>query len=201
MSIFRVATLGLFLVSAGAIHAGGDAGYGGSGSSVGLSAATSKSVDNTLSRGFSRCENVDWVYRYDCYRLVYKRSGDKLRGNTAYSEAQKALDLVENTLSAAIAKNRDPGTKPKRRGFEVYTPVKPSALPRMKQQTRKAIQQAETILLRAPEEKQVYYSRIADALNSNKALLRSALLKGVQPGSTAVRLAAVALHRLARLAG
>lgn len=163
------------------VLAGGDAGSGyGSGGSAkaGLSFGVTKTVAKTLSRGFSRCSRLDWSYRYDCYRLVYKRSADLLRGNPAYSEALKALVLVEDTLDTAVKKNRDPAQKPKRRGFEVYQPIKPEAVPKVTRQTEQAIEKAETILLRSPANKQEHYTRIAEALNSNKVLLRSALLPG-----------------------
>jgi hypothetical protein len=40
------------------------------------------------------------------------------------------------------------------------------------------LEKAETILLRSPTNKQEHYTRIAEAINSNKVLLRSALLPG-----------------------
>lgn len=169
----------LWQIPAPALAGGDGGGYGSGGAAkAGLSSAVTKNVVKTLSRGFGRCKDLGWSYRYDCYRLVYKRSADQLRGNPAYSEALKALVLVEDTLAAAVKKNRDPAQKPKRRGFEVYQPIKPSAVATVTRQTEQAMTKAETILLRSPANKQEHYGRIAEALNSNKVLLRSALLPG-----------------------
>jgi hypothetical protein len=150
------------------VSAGGDA--GGSGASYGLSNTATRSVTKTLSRGGAQCRKQPPVYRYDCYRLVYRRAANQLQGNSAYSEAQQALELVERSLEAAVAQNRD-STQP-------YTPVKPAAIPRVKRAAIEALEQAETILLRSPANKQEHYTRIAEAINSNKVLLRSALLPG-----------------------
>ncbi|MFT6458185.1 hypothetical protein [Pseudophaeobacter arcticus] len=158
------------------VSAGGDA--GGSGASYGLSNTATRSVTKTLSRGGAQCRKQPPVYRYDCYRLVYRRAANQLQGNSAYSEAQQALELVERSLEAAVAQNRDSTQPKRRRALETYTPVKPAAIPRVKRAAIEALEQAETILLRSPANKQEHYTRIAEAINSNKVLLRSALLPG-----------------------
>ncbi|MCF6430260.1 hypothetical protein [Leisingera sp. MMG026] len=157
---------------------------GGGGQRSGLSSRATKNVVTTLTRGFDRCGTLPKVYKYDCYRHTYKLAVQQLGGNHAYAEATKALVLVQDTLTQAVNSNLDPAQKPKRKGLNLYRAVKPAAVPQIKRQTERAMQQAETILLRSPADKQVHYARIAEAVNSNKVLLRSALLPGA-----AIRLA------------
>ncbi len=165
--------------------AGGDGGGGsrdgmdsGGGQRSGLSAKTTKAVVTTLTRGFERCGTLPWAYKYDCYRHTYKLAAQKLNGNQAYAEAYQALVLVEETLTRAVKQNLDPAQPVKRKGLNLYRPVKREAVPQIKRQTEAAMKKAETILLRSPANKQVHYARIAEAVNSNKVLLRSALLPG-----------------------
>ncbi|MBY6056620.1 hypothetical protein KUV26_19720 [Leisingera daeponensis] len=165
--------------------AGGDGGgsrdsgtSAGGGQRSGLSSKATRTVVTTLTRGFDRCGTLPQVYKFDCFRHTYKLAAQQLSGNQAYAEAHKALVLVEDTLTAAVKQNLDPAQKPKRKGLNLYRAVKPAAVPQIKRQAETAMKQAETILLRSPASKQEHYTRIAQAVNSNKVLLRSALLPG-----------------------
>lgn len=176
--------LTLILASAPAYAWAGEGGGGGGGAdsgggqSSGLSSRSTRAVVTTLTRGFDRCGTLPQVYKFDCYRHTYKLAAQKLDSNQAYAEAAKALVLVEETLTQAVKKNLDPAQKPVRKGLNFYRAVKPAAVPQVKRQTERAMRQAETILLRSPAEKKVHYVRIAEAVNSNKVLLRSAMLPG-----------------------
>ncbi|MEW2914306.1 hypothetical protein [Leisingera sp. JC11] len=150
----------------------------GGGQRSGLSSKATQAVVKTLTSGFERCGTLPQVYKFDCYRHTYKLAAQKLNGNQAYAEAYKALVLVEETLTRSVKQNLDPAQPPKRKGLNLYRAVKPAAVPQIKRQAESAMKQAETILLRSPANKQVHYARIAEAVNSNKVLLRSALLPG-----------------------
>lgn len=180
--------LSLILAAAPAYARGGEGGgsgvESGGGQSSGLSSRATRGVVTTLTRGFDRCSELPQVYKFDCFRHTYKLAAQKLDSNQAYAEAAKALVLVEETLTQAVKQNLDPAQKPVRKGLNFYRAVKPAAVPQIKRQTERAMQQAETILLRSPANKQVHYARIAEAVNSNKVLLRSAMLPGA-----AIRLA------------
>lgn len=158
----------------------GQGGDGGGGREVrhGLSNATTNSVVLILTRDGERCNDLPRVYKFDCVSQTYRRAARKLQSNRNYTEAYQALEQVASTLSSAVAANRDTSQKKLRKGLNFYTPVKPAAVPQIKQQGQRAMQKAETILLRSPGEKKVHYARIAEAVNSNKVLLRSALLPG-----------------------
>jgi hypothetical protein len=62
--------------------------------------------------------------------------------------------------------------------LETYKPIKPAAIPAVTRAAEKALTNAETRLLRSPSNKQQHFARIAQAVSSNKTLLRSALLPG-----------------------
>ncbi|MBY6068797.1 hypothetical protein KUW17_18790 [Leisingera aquaemixtae] len=169
------------LARSGGGGGGGGDGMGmnsGGGQRSGLSSRATKAVVTTLTRGFDRCGELPQVYKFDCFRHTYKLAAQKLDGNQAYAEAREALVLVEETLTRSVKQNLDPGQPVKRKGLNLYRPVKPAAVPQIKRQAESAMKQAETILLRSPANKQVHYARIAEAVNSNKVLLRSALLPG-----------------------
>lgn len=159
---------------------GGSGGEGGGGREVrhGLSSAVTNSVVLILTRDGERCNELPRIYKFDCIRQTYRRAARKLESNRSYQEAHQALDQVASTLSKAVAANRDTSQKKLRKGLNFYTPVKPAAIPQIKREGQRAMQKAETILLRSPAAKQVHYARIAEAVNSNKVLLRSALLPG-----------------------
>ncbi|WP_435660603.1 hypothetical protein [Leisingera caerulea] len=184
----QAGALALILVAAPAYARGGEGGGGGGdgggGQSSGLSSRTTRAVATTLTRGFDRCGELPQVYKFDCYRHTYKLAAQKLDSNQSYAEAARALVLVEDTLTRAVKQNLDPAQNPVRKGLNYYRAVKPAAVPQVKRQAERAMQQAETILLRSPADKKVHFARIAEAVNSNKVLLRSAMLPGA-----AIRLA------------
>ncbi|NIZ62188.1 hypothetical protein DL239_14500 [Sedimentitalea sp. CY04] len=149
----------------------GDSHYGTS-----LNRRTTNEIVRILNSGFDRCWREKKIYRWDCFRQTYREANKFLKGRTSYSEAQDAIQHVEAELAAVVSQYRDP-TKPKRRRFtQSFVPIKPEAIPTARARTTQAMEQAQTILLRAPSHTQSHYVRIADAINSNKVLLRSALL-------------------------
>lgn len=171
--------------AAGGGYGGGE--YGGEGSRSGLSRAVSKSVARTLTRGAAACHRLQWIYRYDCYSDVYRDAATLIAGNPAYREAFEALTKVQKVLEREVARNADPSAPKLKRGLTTYQPIKASAVDRVTRKTELALQEAETTLLRSGSDKGTHYVRIADAVNSNKVLLRSALL--LVPGVGAVLLA------------
>ncbi len=154
----------------------GGGGMRGDGGGVGLSSRTTKKLVKTLTQGFEGCQRIRDVYRYDCYRQTYKRAANQIVGNPSYGDAFKALVAVEATLDRILAEESDPATPPVRKGFQVYRPIKASALPTAKADLTRALNEAETVLLRSDDRAGFHYARIAEAINSNKVLLRSALL-------------------------
>ena len=150
----------------------GEGGDGGDGSG-GISIFVSSLVARTLKRGVARCQSVDPVYRYDCYRQVYQSAAKQLNGRPAYAEAQAVLIEVEKKLERIVARNVDPHAPPVRKGARQFRAIKPASLPRAKAQFIQALDEAETQLLRSSGGGGTQFARIAEAVNSNKVLLRS----------------------------
>lgn len=157
-------------------YGAGEGGKGGGASKTVLSNAVTNTVVRTLRREVDRCQRLPWRYRYDCYRRAYKISAGKIAGNPAYAEARAILIEVEESLAATVQRNVDVAAPRKRQGFQSYRAVKTSARETAKQEFTQALQEAETKLLRAAGNSNTHYAKIAQALNSNKLLIRSAWL-------------------------
>lgn len=141
----------------------------------GLSNGTTNALIRELKRDFKRCFRLDKPYRYDCYDDAYFRSAARLDGKPAYATVQKALSDVGIRIGRIVERNLDPAAPVIRRGRVTYRPIKPSELPAAKAEVIAAIEEAQTVLLRSPDAGG-HFQRIAAALDSNKVLLRSALL-------------------------
>lgn len=152
---------------------GGD--FGGGGASTGLSSVTTRAVTRTITREIKYCRRLDTVYRYDCYRQAYSLASRQLNGNPSYAEAQKALDGVVAALDGIVKRNIDTAAPRAQRNFQTFTPIRPEAAPKAKKEFIAALDEAETILLRSADKGNVHFARIAEAVNSNKVLLRSRL--------------------------
>lgn len=156
-----------------------ESGYGGGESEfgTGLNRNTTNEVIRILDAGITRCKRREKkIYRWDCYRLTYRTARRFLSGKHSYSEALAAIQHVETVIAAAVAEHRDPAKPKRRRLTQSFVPIKPEAIPAVRARATQAMEEAQTMLLRAPPHTQSNYVRIAEAINSNKVLLRSALL-------------------------
>jgi len=151
---------------------GGGNGEGGDGGG-GISIFVSNLVARTLRRGVVRCQSVEDVYRYDCYRQVYRLAAKQLNGRPAYAEARAVLIEVEKKLERIVTRNVDPHAPPVRKGVQQFRAIRPASLPKARAQFIQALDEAETQLLRSSGGGGTQYARIAEAINSNKVLLRS----------------------------
>ena len=159
--------------SGGASAGGGDSG----GSATGLSTRATRAVTRTLKRDFMRCQKLTVVYRFDCYRVVYRLSARQLVGNPAYRPARQVLESVEKSIDQVVRTYADPTAPRKRAGFQAYRAIKPAAVSQAKREVTKVLAEAETTLLRSAGKDNSHFASIAQAVNSNKVLLRSALLE------------------------
>ena len=141
-----------------------------------LNSQTTNALIYQMQQDFKRCFRLEKNYRYDCYDDAYFRGARKLRQNPDYAPVEEALDEVGRKIRAIVEENADPSMPPLRKGFNTYRPIKTEALPASKARVVEAIEEAQTVLLRAPDDNGEHFQRIAAALESNKVLLRSALL-------------------------
>lgn len=148
--------------------------YGYSSNKAGLNNATTNRLVRFLERGIKRCRSLDGVYRYDCYRQNYQDAAGQLAGNPAYALPLATLQDVERTLAQVVARNGDPNAPTVRKGRAIFRAVKPASTAKAKEVFRQALDLAATKLLRSAEGG-AHYARIAQALDSNKILLRAML--------------------------
>lgn len=138
-----------------------------------MSEAVTGQVIAELESGLSTCSRLDAAYQFDCYRQAYRAAGSAIKGRPDYKDASKALKAVEDTLRAIVRKNGDRGQPNIRVGGKTYKAIKPAAVPAAAQAFRASRQEAATLLLRSTDKAALHYTRIADALNSNKVLIRT----------------------------
>jgi len=140
---------------------------------------TTAQIASQLKQDFRRCQGTPWVYRYDCYRRSYRTGAQALRGSREYAPITAALLLVEQRIGAAVEANLDPDQPRFREApFVHHRAVRPEAVPVIKQVTLAAMEEATTVLLRTPDnEQKKHFQQIAAVIQSNKVLLRSALLQ------------------------
>lgn len=133
------------------------------------------------------CSKIDDAYVVDC---LAERLGDIARqvpDGTDYEALDKVLADTSKKLEQLARANRD-SSLPRGRATQQagekttttsrpLTPVSPSSAASVNQQAEAILAEAETLLLRSGEgskERQLQYAKLADAIGSNKVLLRSA---------------------------
>lgn len=155
-------------------------GYGGGGgydtNAGGVSNGTTNRVIRTLTRGTKACKRLQWIYHYDCYRNTYAIAANQLNGKTGYEAARTVLVEVENSFARTVAENEDKTAPRLRRRSAEFRPIKTTARARANREFIAALDRGETKLLRSASDSNTHFIRIAEALNTNKVLLRSALM-------------------------
>lgn len=149
----------------------------------GVSSEVTRQVARTLERGGKQCLRLPKVYHYDCYRVLYGQARALMKGRPGYNDALKALGKVEKLLQREVRRNRDRAAPKLTKGSQTFTAVTKEAAPKIKARAVVALQEAETTLLRSGNSKGAHLTRIAQAIGSNKLLLRAAMLwlPGVGP--------------------
>ena len=183
------AALALTVLSLTPVTALGDNGFSGRpGWNVRLNDNDTQLLAAQLKQDFRTCQSIPKIYRYDCYRRSYRTGAQSLRGSQEYAPIVDALTLVERRIGAAVSSNLDRNQPNLRENlFVQHRAVTPAAVPEIKRATLAAMAEATTLLLRSPDIAQKsHFQKIAAVIESNKVLLRSALL---QMPETMLRLA------------
>jgi hypothetical protein len=143
----------------------------------GLQNSTTNWLARSLATASVNCLALEPVYQFDCFRQHYKKQASRLEDNAAYAVPKQALRNLEDTLDTILAENADPTVPPLRKGNKTYQAIQPDAVPEAAIAFNQALDDASTMLLRSSSDNAGHFDRIADALGSNKILLRSALLR------------------------
>lgn len=129
-----------------------------------------------LQRGTAECNSLNPAYRIDCLRQVYSRAAGAAGNRPDYASAANELRRLSRTLNGIVRENQDRKAGSAKQGGRSYKAVAQDALRRANSQAAQAIQEASTKLLRSAgnsQKRKVHYTRIANAVNSTKKILRS----------------------------
>lgn len=141
---------------------------------AGFSDAEIAEITQRMEGGFESCSAVDAAYQIDCYRRVYERASQDLKGQRLQADAQKAMRRTAVELKRLARAYADPTAPKIQVGGKTVTAIRPDALPQATAQARRILQETETYLLRGNRQAALHYQRIASVVNSSKVLLRSA---------------------------
>jgi hypothetical protein len=130
-------------------------------------------------------ELEDTAYKVDCLAERFGALAKSLPDGSNYSDVQAALKSTSDKMANLARKNRDParprGKAARPESSETttrpLTPVSPAAAEQVNRQAVAILDETITTLLRSAEgsaSKAAQYARIANAIGSNKVLLRSA---------------------------
>lgn len=165
-----IASVIAFALTVSTVWAGDNVGQA---RSTQLSTASTDSIVGLLDAGEATCSRLDAVYQFDCYRQAYRAAGAEAKKNRSYADAAKALKDVEKVLNDTVRKNRDRSKPTIRVGGQTYKAIKPEAVAAGAAAFQSARNQSATLLLRSGGDAKVHYTRIAQAMDSDKLLIRS----------------------------
>lgn len=140
-------------------------------------------VVNTLVAAKKFCGALDGAYHVDCLAERIGAMAAEIPEDSDYAEVRGILTKTSNDMAALARTNRD-RAKPRAsatsgdiKTTRPLTPIAPAAVASTNQQAAAILDATTTLLLRSPDDdsgKKLHYARIAEALGSNKTLLRSA---------------------------
>jgi len=143
-------------------------------------------IVNQLAAARDFCDSFRFEYQIDCLAERLKKVARSMPSDGDYADARRVLTRAATKLARLARANQSPdlprgvastgGDKPIVTQRKL-TPVRSETLDATRKAALAIITEAETTLLRSSENstrRMVHYQRIAEALGSNKVLLRSA---------------------------
>lgn len=140
-------------------------------------------VVNSLAAAKKFCGALDSAYRVDCLAERIGAMANEIPDDSDYAEVRGILAKTSNDMANLARANQD-RTLPRATAAtseiqttRPLTPVAPAAASSTNAQAAAILDATTTLLLRTPDDdsdKKQHYTRIAEALGSNKTLLRSA---------------------------
>lgn len=149
------------------------------------SAAYTGVVVGGLASAYKFCSELpDEAYQVDCLAERFGEIAKAIPKGTDYDEVREILSDTSRHVADLARKNRDPSTqraRMKRPGSSEttsrpLTPINPTATAQVNRQALAILESTQTLLLRSAEgskSKAAQYAKIADAVGSNKVLLRA----------------------------
>lgn len=140
---------------------------------AGFSDAEIAEITQRMEGGFDQCANVDATYQIDCFRRVYERAAQDLKGQRLQADAQKSMRRTAVELKRLARAYVDPSAAKIQVAGKTVIAIRREALPQAAAQARRILQETETYLLRGNRQAALHYQRIASVVNSSKVLIRS----------------------------
>ena len=148
------------------------------------SAAFTSVVVGGLAAAREFCGGLEEAYRVDCLAERFGVLSKSIPKNSDYSEVQDALKAASDRMANLARKNRDrtlprgKATSPKtsETTSRALTPVTSASVAQVNKEARAILAETETLLLRSAQgsrSKVAQYAKIANAIGSNKVLLRT----------------------------
>lgn len=140
-------------------------------------------VVNSLAAAKQFCGALDKSYQVDCLAERIGAMAGQIPSDGDYAEVRSILAKTSNDMASLARANRD-GGKPRVSASSgsiqtsrPLTPVSQASADATNAKAAAILDATTTLLLRTPDDdsgKKLHYARIAEALGSNKTLLRSA---------------------------
>ena len=150
------------------------------------SVSETREVSRNIESVNDRCDDVPDRLKIDCIALRYEILAQSPELSGEYSEVRDALKSAAKQLRELAQESADPSAPKERLTVErngktkpvgrPLTPVRPEVQQEAFAAAIKIIEETETLLLRSAgtsKRRQVSYQRVAQAMDSNKVLLRS----------------------------
>lgn len=149
------------------------------------SQAFARVVTSSLLAAQKFCSDLgDTAFRVDCLAERLSVVAAEIPDDSDYGEVSEVLKTASDQLADLARQNRDPARgrshavrkNTDQRTTRPLTPVAPQAAAAVNQQAIAILEETQTVLLRSAEnstEKRIQYAQIADAIDSNKVLLRA----------------------------
>lgn len=173
----------------GSSNSGGDcggerAGVGGSA----LNKGTTNTLVKIINHANSTCGSKKMAaqYRVDCLRIYYGWVADQLPDRGDYAPIKKAMRQAEAKLDRIVSANLDAqapriepneGYKPAAKRLPPIRAVKKSATRKVATQAEAVVKEAELLIIRSgedPSRRSQHYTAVAEAVDDNLVILRSA---------------------------
>jgi hypothetical protein len=138
-------------------------------------------IVNTLGAARQFCSVLDRSYQTDCLADRLNKMADDIPEDSDYAEVRQVLAQASREMTDLTRRNRDI-TQPRKTASSggdstrPLTPVSANALASVNAEATAILDRTQTLLLRSPDDeggKKLHYARIAEAIGSNKTLLRS----------------------------
>ena len=142
-------------------------------------------IVTSLGAAKSFCSQLDQSYQIDCIAERLDKMARDIPKDSDYQEVRDLLASTSKEMASVARKNRDRsqprkaassgGSNPQATSRPL-TPVASASLLEASRQAAAILDRTETLLLRSPDDdsgKSLHYTRIAEAIGSNKTLLRS----------------------------